>query len=63
MEKQSVLINQRTRNVEPNQKEPEKDQSMPTYQKSLERILAELGSSPQGLAVAAVTKLFIGKKR
>ncbi len=54
MEKQSVLINQRTRNVEPNQKEPEKDQSMPTYQKSLERILAELGSSPQGLADAQV---------
>lgn len=54
MEKQSVLINQRTRNVEPNQKEPKKDQSMPTYQKSLERILAELGSSPQGLADAQV---------
>lgn len=54
MEKQSELINQRTRNVEPNQKEPEKDQSMPTYQKSLERILAELGSSPQGLADAQV---------
>lgn len=54
MEKQSVLINQRTRNVEPNQKEPEKDQSMPTYQKSLERILAELGSSPQGLTDAQV---------
>lgn len=54
MEKQSVLINQRTRNVEPNQKEPEKDQSIPTYQKSLERILAELGSSPQGLADAQV---------
>lgn len=50
MEKQSVLINQRTRNDEPNQKGPEKDQSMPTYQKSLERILAELDSSPQGLA-------------
>ena len=50
MEKQSVLINQRTRNEEPNQKGPEKDQSMPTYQKSLERILAELDSSPQGLA-------------
>lgn len=54
MEKQSVLINQRTRNVEPNQKEPKKDQSKPTYQKSLERILAELGSSPQGLADAQV---------